>query len=94
MSEQREPAGITRLIDFKIPLHWLLVTITGLGWALVSMWFALNQLITSVADLQIDVKAGNGSTNVILSEIALLKFRASSSEAEVAQLKKKIEGKS
>jgi hypothetical protein len=65
-------------------LHWLLVTLTGLGWALVSMWFALNQLITSVADLQIDVKAGNSSTNLILGKIALLEFRVGTLESERA----------
>lgn len=85
MSDDRTAPGITRLIDFKIPLHWLLVTITGLGWALVSMWFSLNQLVASVTELQVDVKAGNGSTTLILSKIALLEFRVGTLEAESAR---------
>jgi hypothetical protein len=91
MSEEREQPGITRLIDFKIPLHWLLVTMAGLAWALVSMWFSLNQLVGLVSDLQVDVKAGNGSTNVISSELALIKFRTSNNETEILLLKKKLE---
>jgi hypothetical protein len=84
MTTDREQPGITRLIDFKIPLHWLLVTMAGLAWALVSMWFSLNQLVGLVSDLQVDVKAGNSSTNVILSEIALIKFRVAALESERA----------
>jgi hypothetical protein len=46
-----------------------------------------------VSDLQIDVKAGNSSTNVISSELALIKFRTSNNEAEILLLKKKLEVK-
>jgi hypothetical protein len=90
-TNDREAPGITRLIDFKIPLHWLLVTMAGLAWALISMWFSLNQLVGLVSDLQVDVKSGNGSTNVISSELALIKFRTSSNETEILLLKKKLE---
>lgn len=82
MSDDRAQPGITRLVDLKLPLHWILVSLAAGGWTLVSMWFSLNQLVASVTDLQVDVKAGNGSTTLILSKIALLEFRVGTLEAE------------
>lgn len=64
MSDTTEPIQeprSTRVIDFKIPLHWLLVVCGVIGWALISTYFKTDQLVTSMADLQIAVKSGNSS---------------------------------
>ena len=64
-----------RIVDLKIPLTWLLGVAGFLGWALISMYFSLNQLVTTVTDLQITVKSGNNSVAAVAGELALQKFR-------------------
>ncbi|GAD20975.1 hypothetical protein [Acidovorax sp. MR-S7] len=81
MSEQEQGQRITRVIDFRIPLPWLLGIGMAVGWALVSMWFSVNQLVRDVADLQITVKAGNTQATTVAGEIALLRFRVENLEA-------------
>lgn len=82
MGEEDQPLKVTRVIDFRIPLPWLLSGLIVVGWALVSMWFSLNQLVRDVADLQITVKAGNGQAVTIAGEIALLRYRVENLEAD------------
>ena len=82
MVEEDQPLKVTRVIDFRIPLPWLLSGLIVVGWALVSMWFSLNQLVRDVADLQITVKAGNGQAVTIAGEIALLRYRVENLETD------------
>lgn len=83
MSEEQQPdLKVTRVIDFRIPLPWLLSGLVVVGWALVSMWFMVNQLVRDVGDLQITVKAGNSQATTISGEIALLRYRVENLEAD------------
>lgn len=79
MSEQEPTAAagerVTRVIDFRIPLPWLIGVCAGIGWALISMYFSVGQLVTTVAELQITVKSGNGSVTAIAGKQALIEFR-------------------
>ena len=65
MVEEDQPLKVTHVIDFRIPLPWLLSGLIVVGWALVGMWFSLNHLVRDVADLQIIVKAGNGQKSLV-----------------------------
>lgn len=69
------PDRITRIVDLKIPLPWLLGVAGIVGWALISMYFSVGQLVTTVADLQITVKSGNSLVTSVAGELALQKFR-------------------
>ena len=71
---------ITRVIDFRIPLPWLLGVMGIIGWSLVSMYFSVGQLVKTVDDLQITVKSGNTSVVAVAGELALLKFRLANAE--------------
>jgi hypothetical protein len=73
--ENVQEVKLARVIDFKIPLPYLLGGVMGVSWAVISMYFAVQTLITSVADLQITVKSGNVSTSVLAGEVSLLRFR-------------------
>jgi hypothetical protein len=83
MSDQQQPdMKVTRVIDFRIPLPWLIGILSGIAWAVISMYFSLNQLVRDVADLQITVKAGNSQATTVAGDIALLRFRIENLEAE------------
>ena len=76
MTEDQNPdIRISRVIDFRIPLPWLLSGLIVVLWALISMYFALNQLVREVGDLQITVKSGNTQYATLAGEQALLRFR-------------------
>lgn len=77
---------ITRVIDFRIPLPWLLGVVVTVGWALVSMYFSVNALVKTVTDLQIDVKAGNNSVVAVVGEMALIKYRLTDLESRVGRI--------
>lgn len=82
MTENTEPIPTQRVIDFRIPLPWLLGVAGVVGWGLVSMWFMVNQLTRDVSELQITVKAGNGQAVTVAGELALLRFRVENLESE------------
>ena len=66
---------ISRVIDLRIPLPWLITGLVSVCFTLVSMWFNTTQLLKDVADIQITMKAGNSQTTTLAGEIALLRFR-------------------
>lgn len=84
MSEPTEQTAdrIRRVVDFKIPLIYLISGVISLGWVLISMWFSVGQLVKTVDDLQITVKAGNGQAVTFAGEIALLRYRVENLEAD------------
>lgn len=88
-----ENAKVTRVIDFRIPLPWLLTGVAGVSWGLISMWFSVNQLVRTVDDLQITVKSGNTSVVAVAGELALLKFRLSNAEDAVKRVTEKQDAK-
>lgn len=85
MNEPTEQAvdRISRVVDFKIPLTYLIGGVISLAWVLVSMWFSVGQLVKNVDDLQITVKSGNSSVVAVAGELALLKFRLQNVEDSV-----------
>lgn len=70
------------VVDFKIPLPWLLGGAGVLFWGLIGMWFKLAALGESVAELQISVKAGTATTIQYASEQTLIKYRLEKLEAD------------
>lgn len=84
MTEATEPAErVTRVIDFRIPLPYLITGLAAVSWALISMWFAVGQLVKTVEELQITVKSGNSSVVAVAGELALQKFRLTNVEDAV-----------
>lgn len=85
MSEPTDQTAdrISRVVDFKIPLTYLIGGVLSLGWVLVSMWFSVGQLVKTVDELQITVKSGNSSVVAVAGELALLKFRLTNVEDSV-----------
>ena len=92
MSEQEptQAERVTRIVEFKIRLEWLLAVSAGLAFTLVNMYFSLNVLVRTVGDLQIDVKAGNNSIVAVAGELALIKYRVANSEANIASLSETV----
>ncbi len=86
--DNQQEQRVSRVIDFRIPLPWLLGVMGVVGWGLVSMWFMVNQLTRDVSDLQITVKAGNGQAVTVAGELALLRYRVENIEAD-----RRVEGK-
>lgn len=90
-----EPASTAaakpRFIDTRIPVTWLLGIAGGAIWALVTMYFTLNQLVTTVADLSAAVKASTESANNVQSKLAVIEFRLGNVENQVDQI---VRGKS
>lgn len=75
----------SRVIDFKIPLPWLLGVAGVTVLFFFNMWATQNALLKSVTDLEITVKSGNASMGTLTSEVALLKFRVSTNEEIMKQ---------
>jgi hypothetical protein len=85
MSQDTQPTDlprITRVIDMKLPLNWLLTVAFSLALLIGGMYFQLRQLSEDMVDLKIAVKTGNGSQATIQGELAILRFRVETIEAE------------
>ena len=92
MSDQNEhedgPPRITRVIDFRVTLPWVLSCIGAFGFVLETTYFNLNQLIRDVGELQIVVKAGNSQSVTLAGEQALLGFRLENVEGALREMRK------
>lgn len=81
-AEPSQPERVTRIVDFRIPLPYLLSGAVVVVWALIGQYFAMQQLQRDVAEMQITLKVGNGQSAAALGEIALLKYRVENIENE------------
>lgn len=84
MTQETQPGDLPRIskvIDLKLPLNWLLTVAFSLSLLIGGMYFQLRQLAEDMTDLKIAVKAGNGSQATIQGEMAILKFRIENLES-------------
>lgn len=92
MSEQETtPESAARIVDLKIPLHWLLGVCGVIAWALISMYFSVGKLVETVNELQIDVKVGNSSIASVASKLALVEYRQADIENRVSRMENRQE---
>jgi hypothetical protein len=85
MSQDTQPGDLPRIskvIDFRLPLTWLLGVAFMVAGSFVTMWFQLGQLREDMTDLKITVKAGNGQAATIQGELAILRFRVETLESD------------
>jgi len=73
---------LSKVIDLKLPLNWLLTVAFSLALLIGGMYFKLVQLGEDMTDLKISVKAGNGQAATIQGELAILKFRIENLESD------------
>jgi hypothetical protein len=81
--EDAPERSIAKMVDFRLPLYWLLSGCGALLWSLVSMWFSLQQIKEDMTQL----KAATVVAAATTSELALLKFRLATLESDVNQIK-------
>ena len=81
-NEDQNNDRITRVIDFRIPLPWLLGVIAGLSWVLISMWFSLIQLTKTVEVLTKSFESSAAANLNISNEVLVLRFRVNNLEDE------------
>ena len=77
-SPDKIPDGATalmRMVDFRIPLPWLLGGFIVAVGMLTNMYFQLQKVSEALYELQVTVRAGNVAANSISGELALLKYR-------------------
>jgi hypothetical protein len=78
MERDTQPGDLPRLskiIDMKLPLTWLLGVAFMIAASFVTMYFQIGQLREDMSDLKITVKAGNNQASTVQGELAILKFR-------------------
>ena len=73
---------ITRVIDMKLPLNWLLTVAFSLALLIGGMYFQLGQLAKDMTELKITVNSGNSQATTLQGEIAILKFRIENLESD------------
>lgn len=92
MDRDTQPGELPRLskvIDLKLPLTWLLgvaamIIVGGFGLyqQVGNQGETLKELKDQLKDLKITVNAGNGQAATIQGEIAILRFRVETLEAD------------
>ncbi len=85
--EVHEPKErVSRVVTISIPLPWLLSTAAGVLWALVSMYFTVNQSVRTLEELQITVKSGNTAMTTLQSEQTIMRIRFENLESTVKHM--------
>lgn len=72
---------LSRMVDLKIPLAYLLTASAAATWALVNMHFTVKQLAINMQEVQITIKTGNQQAAIDSGELALIKYRVDTLEA-------------
>jgi len=83
-----ELSRLSRVIEMKLPLTWLLGVAFMVAAAFVSMYFQLGRLSEDMTELKISVKSGNSQAATIQGEIAILKFRIETLESNMRVINK------
>jgi hypothetical protein len=78
------------MVDFKIPLIWLIGGFILALTAAINMYYQLQEVSKGVAALTITVNAGNNTNIALAGKQALLEFRLNTTEAEVERLKTSV----
>ena len=82
MAETKDEAGavITKVIDMKISLTWLISTAVVIILSIGGMYAKMDQVGNELIDLKATVRAGNLATGAVQSEMAVLRYRVDSLE--------------
>ena len=86
-AEMKTAVGLSRVVDMRIPLWGVLSALAVGGFTLISMWFSVQQLTTSMQKVQVTLEAGSAQTAAFREELAVQKFRLANIDAEIAALK-------
>src|ERR1044072_2833977 len=76
MNQDTQPGDfprITRVIDMKIPLTWLIGGAFAFACVFAGMYFQLGQLREDMVELKVSAKVGNNQTATIQGEMAILR---------------------
>lgn len=85
MAQDTQPGDLPRLskvIDLRLPLNWLLTVAFSLALLIGGMYFQLGQLREDMTDLKISVKSGNTQAATVQGQLEILKFRVENLESE------------
>lgn len=89
-AEMKTAAGLSRMVDMRIPLWGILSGMGALALVLVNMWFSVQQLTAAMADVQLTLKAGNAQANGNAIEIATIKLRLENAERTYRDLQQQV----
>lgn len=89
LEQEQEPKGmkLARVIDFRVPLHWLLSSAACLLWVLIGMYFALGSVTRELAEIKLALKVNDVASVTAAGDLALLKYRLAAIESELSGLK-------
>lgn len=84
---QAAPERITRIVDFRLPLPWVVTIIVASISTVVAAGLALRQMSSDVEEIKIAIKSGNSQLTTLQGHNAILDYRVNLLEAEVARIK-------
>jgi len=73
--ERRKAEPVSKLIDTRMPLVWLLSTGFSFAVLLFGIYFNVQRLSEDVAELKATTKTGNAQANNLAGEVAIIKWR-------------------
>jgi len=72
---ETESIRVSRVIDFRIPLPYLITGVLAVGGLLINNHFTLQQVVKDLNQLQNTERSASGSTQQINAELVMLKYR-------------------
>lgn len=89
-AEMKTSSGLSRMIDMRIPAWQLGAALAAGGFTLISMWFSVQSLTTSMQKVQATLEAGTAQTMQTALEIDRLKSRMERTEESYRSLQQQI----
>lgn len=79
-------SALMRMVDFKIPLVWLLGGFIACVIGAVNMYYQLQEVSKALAALTVTVHAGNTQYTTLSGQLVLHQFRIENLEADVRRI--------
>lgn len=86
MDDESNNNPLTKVVDFKIPLPYLLSAMVAGLWALISMWFTLSNLVNTVDTLKTILNTSITANSEVNADVAMLKYRMTVMDAEMVKM--------
>lgn len=78
-----EQSEVRKIVDFKIPLHWILSGLGAFALVLIGMWFTIGQMSKDMSEVQASLKILAAANTTYDREVSRLQWRMDTLEQKM-----------
>lgn len=85
-ADSQYPTDVRKLVDFRIPLHWILSGVGTITLVLIGMWFTIGQMSKDMSEVQASLKVLTAENSTADREVSRLQWRMDTLEQKLKEV--------